>query len=101
MLIQKKYTFDELVGKIVAFQLTNGNDMITKVKEITDDVLVVEKPQRLVLQQDGNIMPFPYALVGQDADEINLFKSQIVVWYTPDEATEKHFEQSITTIQLA
>ncbi|MBS49969.1 MAG: hypothetical protein CMN60_20210 [Sphingobium sp.] len=100
MLIQPTYSLNETPGKIFMFQMSNGAEVIGKVKSVDDTSLIIEKPIRLAIQGQGQIMPFSYAIGNPEADTVIFMRHALTSYYLPSKDMEEMYISNTTGIDL-
>lgn len=97
MLEEKKIVFEK--GKIVAFRLITGDEIIGKVESFDREFVVIFQPCTLMMQQ-GGIGLAPATMLGDNAIPISYTRSSIVAHMIPNKKFLEVYEQYISTIQI-
>lgn len=87
-------------GEIMLIRLDTGDELLTRIKTITSDEIILEKPLKVVLL-NGQIGMMDYSITS-NSDKGYVIKTNHIVGYAyPGLDAEKHFMQHATGIQLA
>ena len=96
MLLKKPLTAND----IATFKLTNGEEIIAQITEITDSGYDVRKPVSLVPGPQGGMGFAPWIMTA-DADSFTLNKEQVLACATTQSEIAKMYTEAVTGIQLA
>jgi hypothetical protein len=96
MLINKGYE----VGSIVTFKLSNGDEVVGKLIEETDENYVINKPVAVVLTNQG-INMVPALFTGDSEKNVPISKKHVMMHSVSLDKAEAHYIQTTTGIQPA
>jgi len=86
-------------GDIVAFKLTNGEEIIAKIVENNDTNYLISKPVTIAPSQQGLQFMQGFFTANQDKD-VTLNKSAVVMTASPVDEVEKSYTEATTGIAL-
>ena len=96
MLLKKPLSAND----IATFKLTNGEEIVAQINEITDSGYDVKKPVSLVPGPQGGMGFAPWIMTA-DADSFILNKEQVLACATTQSEIAKMYTEAVTGIQLA
>ena len=97
MFEEKNVVFEK--GKIVAFRLITGDEIIGKVKSFDREFVIIFQPCTLMVQPEG-IGLVPAKMLGNHEIPISYTRTSIVAHMTPNKKFLDIYEQYISKIQL-
>ena len=96
MLIQKGYT----AGDVVCFKIVNGDEIVAKIVEATDDGFVVSRPCTLIPGNQG--LGLMQSLISADINNNVTLKNQHIIMHGPViKDIENHYIRTTTGIEPA
>ena len=96
MLINKGYS----AGDIVCFKVVNGDEIVAKIVETTDEGFVINRPCTVIPSQQG--LGLMQSLISADINNNTTLKNQHVIMHSPViNDIENHYIRTTTGIQPA
>ena len=96
MLISKKLE----AGDTATFKLTNGDELVARVEEVTDNGWKISKPTTVVPAQEG-IALMQTVFTGDMTDPVELERRNTLFVMKSNDNITKHYIQVTTGIQTA
>jgi DNA-binding NtrC family response regulator len=95
MLIQKSNSIEK--GDITVFKLANGDEIISRIDEVTDSTYVLDRPCLVMPSQQG--IGLIQAMFSTDKTaRVILNKAHVMMTANAVDAMEKHYVQTTTGI---
>jgi hypothetical protein len=88
-----------LIGKVVTFKLNSGEELITKVKEIDGDMLVITDPVSVAPGPQGMGL-VPSMFTADPKAEVRLNSNSISIFSITDESVKVKYIQATTGIVM-
>lgn len=88
---------------IIALKLTNGDEIIAESISPTSSKITIRRPLALRAQMtpEGPTLGFfPWAIMLQDSEEINIDKRHVICSYMPTDDVANNYIKSVTGIEL-
>jgi hypothetical protein len=88
-----------LIGKVVTFKLNSGEELITKVKEIDGDMLIITDPVSVAPGPQGMGL-VPSMFTADPKAEVRLNTNSISIFSITDESVKVKYIQATTGIVM-
>jgi small nuclear ribonucleoprotein (snRNP)-like protein len=88
-----------LIGKVVTFKLNSGEELITKVKEVDGDMLIITDPVSVAPGPQGMGL-VPSMFTSDPKAEVRLNTNSISIFSITDESVKVKYIQATTGIVM-
>jgi hypothetical protein len=87
-------------GDIVSLKVTSGEEILAKLVEEKDDVIIVTKPFALVPGQGGGLGMMPWILSIEPGQNISINKNTIMLLHKTEEGIGKQYIEQTTGLTM-
>jgi len=96
MLIETPYKS----GDIISLKVTSGEEVLAKLVEEKDDVIIISKPFALVPGQGGGLGMMPWVLSVNPDSKMSINKNTTMLIHKSDEGISKQYLEQTTGLTM-
>jgi hypothetical protein len=87
-------------GEIMLIRLDSGDELLARIKLMTQDEIILEKPLKVVIL-NGNVGMMDYSVTSDTEKGYIIMMKHIIGYAYPSTSAQQHYMQHATGIQLA